>query len=68
MRRKVPASQRFVDTVLTACLRNSYISWGFEVNDESLVKGYYEAEESGDRLVIVRKKGATGPPKETSRL
>ena len=37
---------------------NLYISWGFEVTPESLVKGYYEEEASGDRLVIVRKKGA----------
>ena len=37
---------------------NLYISWGFEVTEESLVKGYYEAAESGDRLVIIRPKGA----------
>ena len=37
---------------------NLYVSWGFEVTAESLVKGYYEAEASGDRMVIVRKKGA----------
>ena len=28
------------------------VTWGFEVNEQSLVKGYYEAAGSGDRLVI----------------
>jgi ribosomal protein S18 acetylase RimI-like enzyme len=47
---------------------NLYISWGFEVTEESLVKGYYEAAESGDRLVIVRPQGAERKVAETPRL
>jgi hypothetical protein len=35
-------------------------SWGFIVDGDSLVKGYYEAEASGDRLVITRPRGAKG--------
>lgn len=41
---------------------NLYMSWGFEVTEESLVKGYYEAAESGDRLVIVRPRNAKRQP------
>ena len=37
---------------------NLYKSWGFEVTDTSLVKGYYEEAQTGDRLVIVRKRGS----------
>ena len=37
---------------------NLYISWGFEVTEQSLVRGYYEDAESGNRLVIVRPRGA----------
>ena len=34
-----------------------YKSWGFEVTPSSLKKGFYEAAETGDRLLIVRKQG-----------
>ena len=37
-----------------------YKSWGFEVTPDSLVKGYYEEASIGDRLVIVRPRGAAG--------
>eukprot|EP00729_Bicosta_minor_P001919 gene1919-15703_t len=42
---------------------NLYKSWGFAVTKQSLVKGYYEEAQSGDRLVIVRKQGATATGK-----
>ena len=39
-----------VNNPTNAAAINLYKSWGFVVDGGSLVKGYYEAEASGDRL------------------